>query len=84
MTILENINNAIKQSQLILRAYETGEEISDQISEKGRGLDLLRKIAKDYYFIIKKNVRTEVIILFTGTEKKQRSSGTSLKIIEDN
>jgi CheY-like chemotaxis protein len=84
MMILENLNNAIKESQLILKAYETGEEIEGQISESGRGLDLLRKIARDYYFIIKKNVRTEVILLFTGQEKKERPSGTSLKIIEDN
>ncbi len=84
MMILENLNNAIKESQLILKAYETGEEITDVVSETGRGLDLLRKIAKDYYFIIKKNIRTEVILLFTGMEKNERTSGTSLKIIEDN
>jgi CheY-like chemotaxis protein len=84
MMILENLNNAIKESQMILKAYETGEEIDTQISESGRGLDLLRKIARDYYFIIKKNVRTEVILLFTGQEKAGRTSGTSLKIIEDN
>lgn len=84
MMILENLNNAIKQSQLILKAFETGEEISDKISESGRGLDLLRKIAKDYYFIIKKNIRTEVILLFIDMENKNRTSGTSLKIIEDN
>ncbi len=84
MTILENLNNAIRQSQLIIKAFETGEEISDKISESGRGLDLLRKIAKDYYFIIKKNIRTEVILLFPKKEQTKRSSGTSLKIIEDN
>jgi CheY-like chemotaxis protein len=84
MTILENLNNAIRQSQLILKAFETGEEISEMISESGRGLDLLRKIAKDYYFIIKKNIRTEVIILFSQKDRKERPPGTSLKIIEDN
>lgn len=83
MTILENLNNAIRQSQLILKAYETGEEITEEITETGRGLDLLRKIAKDYYFIIKKDIRTEVILLFTNTEKKEIGSGTSLKIIEN-
>jgi CheY-like chemotaxis protein len=82
MTILENLNNAIKQSQLILKAFETGEEITDEISETGRGFDLLRKIAKDYYFIIKKDIRTEVILLFSNT-KKELGNGTSLKIIEN-
>ncbi|MFH0977131.1 MAG: response regulator [Spirochaetota bacterium] len=81
--ILENLNRAIKQSQLILKAYETGEEISDEITETGRGLDLLRKIAKDYYFIIKRDERTEVILLFTNMENKERVIGTSLKIIEN-
>ncbi|MBN2039087.1 MAG: response regulator [Spirochaetes bacterium] len=80
--ILENLNKAIKQSEMIIRAYETGEEISEEISETGRGLDMLRKIAKDYYFIIKKNVRTEVIILFNN-QKSAGQKGTSLKIIED-
>lgn len=81
-TILENLNNAIKQSELILRAYESGEDISSEISETGRGLDMLRKIAKDYYFIVKKNIRTEVIILFNDLELTEQK-GTSLKIIED-
>jgi CheY-like chemotaxis protein len=83
MMILENLNNAIKQSQLILKAYETGEEISEMVSEMGRGLDLLRKIAKDYYFIIKKDTRTEVILLFSNMVRSGKDIGTSLKIIED-
>jgi CheY-like chemotaxis protein len=82
MIILENIFNAIKQSELILRAFESGEDVSFDVSETGRGLDFLRKIAKDYYFIIKKDIRTEIVILFAEDER-HKDRGTSLKIIEN-
>ena len=81
MTILENIHKAIKQSQMILAAFESGEDVSFDVSETGRGLDFLRKIAKDYYFIIKKDVRTEIIILFTD-DKAHKDREASLKILE--
>ncbi len=80
--ILESVHNAIKQSQLILRAAETGEEISDKISETGRGLDLLRRISADYYFIIEKDVRTDVLMLFDSLKSGKDNPGSSLKIIE--
>lgn len=80
--ILESLYKAIRQSRLLIRAAETGEEVSQEISETGRGLDLLRKIAVDYYFIIEKGVRTEVIILF-DTQKTTSDKITSLKIIEN-
>lgn len=83
MKILGSLHKAISQSQMILKAAETGEEISEKVTETGRGLDLLRKIARDYYFVIKKDVRTEVIILFDSRHPDNEDKGTSLKIIED-
>ena len=83
MKILDSLHKAIKESQLILRAAETGEDISEAVSETGRGLDLLRKIAGDYCFIIKKDVRTEVIILFDSVKTNNANKRSSLKIIED-
>lgn len=84
MKILNSLHKAIKQSQLIIKAAETGEEISEEISETGRGLDLLRKIAGDYYFIIEKDVRTEIIILFDclSLNSNNYDKSSSLKIIE--
>ncbi|MCU0821105.1 MAG: response regulator [Spirochaetes bacterium] len=81
--ILESLHKSIKQSQLLLRAAENGEDVTEEISETGRGIYLLRKVAIDYYFIIKKDARTEVIILF-NRNKSASDKVTSLKIIENN
>jgi len=79
--ILQSIHKAIEQEQLILKAAETGEDISDKISETGRGIDLMRKLASEFYFIIQQNKRTEIILLFESDPNAKKSS--SLKIIED-
>jgi len=81
--ILESIQNMIEQEQIILRAAETGEDISEFISETGRGIDLVRKLTGEYYFIIKRDVRTEIILLFTPRNQGDQPPLTSLKIIED-
>lgn len=82
--ILDSINSVVRQDNLILQALETGEDIIDKISETGRGLDLVRKLAGEYYFIIKKGVRTEIILIF-NSEFPDNSGEffSSLKIIED-
>lgn len=79
--VLQSIHKAIEQEQLILKAAETGEDISDKISETGRGIDLMRKLASEFYFIIQQNKRTEIILLFESHPNAEKSS--SLKIIED-
>lgn len=81
--ILESINSVIEQELLIERAVLTGENIMDHISETGRGIDLVRKLSGEYYFIIKKNTRTDVIIVFNESDKLNNREKTSLKIIED-
>ena len=81
--ILESINNIIVQNKLIEDSLSTGEDISNFISESGRGLDLVRKLSGEYYFIIKKNFRTEIILIFKNFYKPIESGTSSLKIIED-
>jgi len=81
MKILDSIHKAIEQSHLILRAAETGEDISEMVSETGRGIDLVRKLSAEYYFIIKKDVRTEIILLFGRGPGAGNAS--SLRIIEE-
>lgn len=81
--ILESIHNVIKQELLIEKAAVTGENIIDLISESGRGIDLLRKLSGEYYFIIKKNTRTDVIIIFRDSMELIDNENSSLKIIED-
>lgn len=81
--ILESINNVIKQNMLIEESLTTGEDISEFISESGRGLDLVRKLSGEYYFIIKKDCRTEIILIFKNSDRPVESETSSLKIIED-
>lgn len=81
--ILESINEVIIQNELIEKSYETGEDISDNISETGRGIDLVRKLSGEYYFIIKMNYRTEIIFIFKKNDGNISPDQSSLKIIED-
>jgi len=82
--ILDSINQVIEQNNLIEQAVVTGEDISDKISETGRGIDLARKLASEYYFIIHENKRTEIILLFDKHDDDIDFDefNTSLKIIE--
>ncbi len=81
--ILESINNVIKQNMLIEESMTTGADISEFISESGRGIDLARKLSGEFYFIIKKNCRTEIILIFKKSDEPAESGSSSLKIIED-
>ncbi len=81
--ILESLNNVIKQNILIENSVLSGEDISEFISETGRGLDLVRKLSGEYYFIIKRNYRTEIIFIFKNSGRPVVSETSSLKIIED-
>ncbi|OHD69265.1 MAG: hypothetical protein A2W19_15855 [Spirochaetes bacterium RBG_16_49_21] len=84
ITILDTLYQGIVQNMLIDKAFENDADVSELISETGRGIDLVRKLAGEYYFIIKKNVRTEIIIIFdTLYENDATLTHSSLKIIED-
>gem|GEM_PF-209353 len=81
--ILESINNMIKQNLLIKESSITGKDINESVSETGRGLDIVRRLSADYYFIMKKNYRTEIILIFKNSDEPSNGEKTSLKIIED-
>lgn len=84
MKILDSINKVIEQNILLDRAWETQEDVTDLISETGRGIDLVRKLAGEYCFIIQKNVRTEILIIIdTLYDDDKTCTHSSLKIIED-
>jgi len=80
--VLESINEVIKQNMLLEKAFETGEDITELISESGRGIDLVRKLSGEYYFIMKKNFRTEIILIFKDSESQTSEDSSSLKIID--
>ena len=81
--ILESINAVIIQNELIEKSFETGEDIADHISETGRGIDLVRKLSGEYYFIMKMNFRTEIILIFKQSDQNHTPDQSSLKIICD-
>jgi len=81
--ILESINAVIIQNELIEKSFETGEDIADHISETGRGIDLVRKLSGEYYFIMKSNYRTEIIFIFKQSDQSYAPDQSSLKIIYD-
>jgi len=82
-TILSSINNVIEQSNLMIRAAETGEDINELIADTGRGIDLVRKLCGEYYFIIKNGERTEIMLIFDRLVTHDDENYSSLKIIED-
>jgi hypothetical protein len=84
MKILESINTVIEQEHLIEESAETGEDVSGLVSETGRGIDFVRKLAGEFYFIIKENSRTEILIVFDEDfYSDDLPEYTSLKIIEE-
>ncbi len=84
MKILDSINKVVEQSILLDKASETDDDVTDFISETGRGIDLVRKLAGEYYFIIQKNFRTEIMIIFDSLYTDDKAcTHSSLKIIED-
>lgn len=80
--ILNSIYNVVNEKKAIEESYITGEDISDMISETGRGIELVRQLSTEYYFVIEKNKRTEVILLFHNKMEKNEEKHSSLKIIE--
>lgn len=79
--IIQSIARAIEQQNLLERSVQTGEDVSELISDGGRGLDLLRRMSGEYYFIIDPGKSTEVIIIYdTFLEKDDPYS--SIRIFE--
>ncbi len=79
--IIDALRQTIEQQQLIERAAETGEDISQIVLDRGRGIDLIRQLSGEYYFIIDPGNSTEVIIIYDRYYEKDDSVG-SLKIFD--
>lgn len=79
--IIDALRQTIEQQQLILKAAETGEDISQAILDRGRGLDLIRQLSGEYYFVIDPGNSTEVIIIYDRYYEKDDTVG-SLKIFD--
>lgn len=79
--IVTALRQTIEQQQLIERAAQTGEDISQIVLDRGRGIDLIRQLSGEYYFIIDPGNSTEVIIIYDRYYEKDDSVG-SLKIFD--
>lgn len=79
--IIDALKQTIEQQQLILKAAETGEDISQIVLDRGRGLDLIRQLSGEYYFVIDPGNSTEVIIIYDRYYEKDDTVG-SLKIFD--
>jgi DNA-binding NarL/FixJ family response regulator len=80
--ILESIYTVIFQKKLMEQAFETGSGDAIKIAESGRGLELIRKLAKEYYFIIHRDKRTDVILKFDSSYTFDTKKSAAVKIIE--
>jgi len=79
--VIESISKAIEQQRLIAKAAQTGEDISNALMDRGRGIDLIRQLAGEYYFIIDPGNSTEVIIIYDRYYEKDDTVG-GLKIFD--
>jgi DNA-binding response OmpR family regulator len=81
MTILDTINKVIKQNKMLNDKSDADK--SEFVQETGRGIDFVRRLAGEYYFIIEKEVRTEILIIFDSLfDNDTTGTHSSLKIIE--
>lgn len=79
--IVDALRQTVEQQRLIERAAETGEDISEIVLDRGRGIDLIRQLSGEYYFVIDPGNSTEVIIIYDRYYEKDDSVG-SLKIFD--
>lgn len=79
--IIEALRQTVDQQKMIEKAAQTGEDISHLVLDRGRGLDLIRQLSGEYYFIIDPGISTEVIIIYDRYYEKDDAVG-SLKIFD--
>jgi len=80
--ILSSFKNVIDQKKLIEESGEIDMDVADKISLTGRGLQMIRLMANDYYFNIKPNIMTQVIALVNISDKAIVYHNSSIRIHE--
>lgn len=81
-SILKSFKLCADQEKMLENAINTGEDISDMVSTTGRGLQMIRMMANEYYFNIKCGEKTEVIILLDFDNENKEDKQSSIKINE--
>jgi len=80
--ILSSLFKVFEQKEILERADESGDDVTDLIHEHGRGLDLLGKLTGEYYINIEPNVSSEIIILYDGSIFDSDASRTCINIFQ--
>ncbi|MBN1697405.1 MAG: response regulator [Spirochaetales bacterium] len=81
--ILMSFKNVIDQKKLIESSKDLLEiDIVDTIPTSGRGLQMIRLMSNDYYFNIKPDVMTQVIVMVNISKKAITYHNSSIKINE--
>jgi DNA-binding response OmpR family regulator len=60
---LEALIDLREKDKKLKEAIQKGEDITPFLKDSGRGLHITREISSEYYFNIRKNIKTEVVIL---------------------
>ncbi len=79
--IVDSLYLSVEQQTLLERSMKTGEDISNLVKEHGRGLDLVRRMVGEYYFVMQPGKSTEVVTVYERHYEKD-DPFTSLKILE--
>ena len=66
----------------MLEAIENGEDPTQFIKDKGRGLQMAREMSNEYYFNLRLNQQTEMIVLSWLKKKPVTHASHSIKINE--
>ena len=83
--IIEPLYAAYKQHIMLEDSFEKGEDITDMVTLDGRGLDLIRKLTGEHYFITEPDKSTEIILIYDGTFETDSSySGIRIFELSDN
>ena len=78
--ILESLRT-LEQQKSVERLLAEGRSISDIFRQHGRGIDIVRKNSGEYYFVIERGRRTQVVIIFDKHFEKD-DQNASIKVIE--
>ena len=71
---LEALIDLREKDKRLKEAAEKGEDITPFLKDSGRGLHITREMTSEYYFNIKKNEKTEVIVLSEFSASGKESS----------
>lgn len=80
-SFLNTISDLVLRDQKIQELMEKGEDFTSLLLDRGRGLDITRKLSGEYQINISKNKKTEIILIFDQEYYKDDNIGT-IKIFE--